>query len=800
MLRNYLKVAIRGLRRNSGASLINILGLSIGLACYILILLYVVNEMGYDRFHSKTDRIFRLTTIDEALGVTSNNVAITNPRMPAAAREEVAEVIDATRVQEQGRIRIEKGDDVFYSENAKSVEQNFFSIFDYNLEPADAVERFHQPLKMILTEEMARTTFGGEEAIGNLLNINDQDWEVVGVIRDVPSNSHLALDVLMSMYPTEADSSTAQYLDVWGGLGMIGYVELDDPSSEASVEGQLREIALSNDAPEFWVPQLQPLKDIHLGSSDILFDYYHVNKGDKVYVYSLSAVAIFVLLIAAFNFMNLATAKSSTRSKEVGIRKVLGGARRQLVRQHLGESVLLVLIATCVALLIVILAGPFLNLGLFEPIQTFLLHRPALIGMIFLSSVIIGLLSGLYPAFVLSGFQTSSILRGKFSGSNSGVGLRKALVILQFTASITMIIGTIFIYRQIDYIKNKDLGFTKDQIVTFQMTDPGMGENLVAFRDRLSAYEGVEKASLSNNMPGRTFGRTGITPEGYDPESDEDTWIVSVLAFDENYLDMMGMEVADGRAFDAASGTDQNEAVMVNESFVDQVGWEDPVGMKVTMGNNSERTIIGVVKNFHFADMKHSIEPIIMFYNPGPNGNLSFRLKNSNIRESMATAEELWNEFYPEYPFEYQFFDQEFNQVYAADERFSRLVTSFTWLAIFIACLGLFGLSAYMADQRRKEIGVRKVMGSSVSQVMVLLSREFILLIGISMVLAWPLAYWAINNWLGEFQYRIDLLTPVNLVIFLLAGLAALAIGLFTVSYQARAAALVNPVDSLKEE
>jgi putative ABC transport system permease protein len=400
----------------------------------------------------------------------------------------------------------------------------------------------------------------------------------------------------------------------------------------------------------------------------------------------------------------------------------------------------------------------------------------------------------------LSGFQTASILRGKFSGSRSGVGLRKALVILQFTASITMIIGTVFIYRQINYLKNKDLGFSKDQIVTFQMTDPGMGENLVSFRDRLMTYEGVEEASLSNNMPGRTFGRTGITPEGYDPESNEDTWIVSVMSFDEHYINMMGMQVMDGRAFDAASGTDQNEAVMVNEAFIEQVGWEDPVGMKVTLGNNSERTIIGVVKNFHFADMKHSIEPIIIFYNPGPNGNLSFRLNSENIRESMATAEELWNEFYPEYPFEYQFFDEEFNQVFAADERFSKLVVSFTWLAIFIACLGLLGLSAYMADQRKKEIGVRKVMGSSVGQVMVLLSKEFIILIGISMVLAWPLAYLAVNNWLSEFQYRIDLLTPFNLIIFLVAGLAALAIGLLTVSYQARAAAVVNPVNSLKEE
>ena len=492
---------------------------------------------------------------------------------------------------------------------------------------------------------------------------------------------------------------------------MIGYVQLEDPADELEVEQKLGEIAHSNDVPEFWIPQLQPLEDIHLGSTDILFDFYHINKGDRVYVYSLSAVAIFVLLIAAFNFMNLATAKSSTRAKEVGIRKVLGGARVHLIRQHLGESVLLVIIATVLAFLMVILAGNAINLGLYEPVQDFLFSRPELLGLILLSSIFLGILAVLYPAFVLSGLQTSSILRGKFSGSKKGIGLRKALVILQFTASITMIIGTVFIYRQINYIKNKDLGFSKDQVVTFQMNDPGMGQSMVSFRDRLLSFDGIESASISANMPGRTFGRTGITPEGFDPENNEDTWIVSALSFDHLYLDMMGMEISEGRNFNKGSEADQNEALLVNEAFIHQVGWEDPVGRKVTMGNNTERTIVGVVKDFHFADMKHTIEPLIMFYNPDASGNLSFRIKGDDIRGSMDYAEEVWNEFYPEFPFEYEFFDQEFNQLYAGDERFSRLVISFTWLAIFIACLGLFGLSAFMADQRRKGIGVRKVLG-----------------------------------------------------------------------------------------
>ncbi len=801
MLRNYLLVALRGIRRNKSASVINILGLSIGLSCYILILVYVINETSYDTFHDRSERLFRFTTIDEALGVSSNNVAITNPRMPAAAREEISEVQNATRMFQQGRMRVERDDEVFFSEHAKSVEKNFFELFDYQVQPAEFMEQFHAPRKIILTETFARTLFGEGPVLQEILRINENDYEVVGIMDDVKENSHLEFDMILSMYPAEADSSIAQYLDSWGGLGMIGYAELDSRESEGRVEEQMRDLALSNDVPEFWVPQLQPLEEIHLGSTNILFDYYHVNKGDQVYVYSLSAVAVFILLIAAFNFMNLSTAKSSTRAKEVGIRKVMGGSRGNLIRQHLGESVILVLLSTLIALAIVILVAPFVELGLPQSLSTFLWERPLTIVYILSSSLVIGLLAGIYPAFVLSGFNTAVILRGKFAGSKGGVGLRKGLVVVQFTASIVLIIGTVFVFRQLDYIKNKDLGFSKDQVVTFQVGDPGLAGQVTAFRDRLASYESIEEAAVSNNMPGSTFGRTGLTPEGAVQEGDDaETWIVSVMSFDHHYLDMMKMELADGRNFGANSESDQNNSVLVNEAFVREVGWEEPVGKTVTLGNGQERAVVGVVRDFHYASMKHNIEPLIMFYNPGPSGNLSFRIKAGEITSAMATAEELWGQFYPDYPFEYQFFDQEFNRIYQSDEQFSGLVINFTWLAIFIACLGLFGLSAYMADQRRKEVGVRKVLGSSVGQVIMLLSREFMILIMIAMVIAWPLAYYAISGWLGEFEYRIDLMSAANLLVFLLAGIVAMAIGLFTVGYQSRAAALVNPVNALKEE
>ena len=797
MLRNYLITAFRTLKNSKVSTIINVSGLAIGMACCLIIYIYVKNELSYDAFHSKADRIFRFYTIDEALGVTSNSVGITEPRMPAAAREEIPEILNTTRILNQGRLRIETDDKFVYTEDAKSVESAFFEIFDFELLDPEAAKSFSHPRKAILTESMAGKIFDDGQAVGEVISINDQDWEIVGLMADETRHSHLKLDLLLSLYPSQADSSLAQYLDSWQGLGMVGYAELNDASSEVSVETKMRELALKNEAPEFWIPQLQPLKDIHLKSSGILFDGYNENKGDIAYVYSLSAVGLFVLLIAAFNFMNLSTAHSSSRAREVGVRKVLGAFRYDLIQQHLGESLLICAISAVLAILLVLIVVPEINLDLNTGIYDFIFTRPDVYLAILGTTMVIGLLAGLYPAFVLSRFEAASILRGKFQTSQSGVALRKILVVAQFVASITMIIGTIFIYRQIKFIKNKSLGFNKEQVVTFNMNDRGMRENMTTFRDRLLEYEAIEAASASSNMPGRTFGRTGVTPEG--AAEDEQDWIVSALSFDENYLNVMDLKLAAGRFYSQEFGTDQEEAIIVNEALVSQVGWEDPIGKKLTFGNDSERTIVGVIKDFHFASMRHRIEPLIMFFNPGANSNLSLRI-NGDIPDVMGKIEEEWKSIYPDYPFDYGFFDQEFDNLYRSDENFSFLIANFTWLAIFIACLGLFGLSAHTAEQRRKEIGVRKVMGSSVSQIVMLLSREFVLLIVIATSLAWPLAYFAVTRWLGEFQYRIDLLSWQNLLIFIASGVIALFIGLCTVSYQSISAALINPVKSLRSE
>jgi putative ABC transport system permease protein len=797
MLKNYIKVALRGFVKSKGASFINILGLAIGLSCFTMIYVYVQSELSYDKFHKDSSHIFRVTTIDKALGVSSNNVGITNPIMTHAAEQGITDIIASTRISGQGRVRILNGEHEVFTEDAKSVETSFFDMFNFPLKEGSDTSKFSAPRKVILSSELADRTFKNEPAIGEIVRINEEDWEVVGVMEEINEKSHLKLDLLMSLYPSQADSSRASYLSSWRGLGMLGYIKVSDPAKSKEVEDQMNVLSHANEVPEFWVTKLQALEDAHLQSSQILFDGNNNNKGDVVYVYSLSAIAIFVILIAAFNFMNLSTAKSSTRAKEVGVRKVLGAQRQSLINQHLSESILVCLIALLLSFIMIGLVSPYAQLGFEENILSYLSSNSQILLFIVIVTLGIGVLAGVYPAFVLSGFNAVNILRGNFQTSKSGVALRKVLVVMQFVVSITLIVATLFINKQLDFLKKKSLGFSKEQIVNVRMNDQTLSQNMVAFRNQLLEYEGIADAGMSNNMPGRTFGRTGVTPEGV-PE-DEENWIVSALSFDEHYLDVMDMEVIDGRNYSPEHGTDEQDGILVNEAFIRQVGWSDALGKKLTMGNDQERTIIGIVKDFHFASMRHSIEPLIMFYNPDANGNLSIKI-NENTQAALTHIESVWSGIYGDYPFEYQFFEQEFAQMFESDDEFSGLVINFTWLAIFIACLGLFGLSSYMAEQRSKEIGIRKVLGSSVTQVVQVLTKEFVILILMACVLAIPVSYMAVSSWISEFQYKIDLLSISSMLTFALAGFLALTIGLLTVSYQSIYASLANPVNSIRSE
>ncbi|MBO3699636.1 ABC transporter permease [Roseivirga sp. E12] len=793
MFKNYLKIAFRSLLKSKGTSVINILGLSIGMACGIIIFLFVQNELSYDRFHSKSDDIFRVLTIDEALGVSSNLVGITLPALGPAMENDFPEVEKRVRMIPQGRQLINYEQQGFYTEHFAYAEPTLFEVFDFKLIDGDTEKALTEPNTVIFTESMAKKTFGSENPIGKRIDIGNQAGiEVVGIMADVPDNSHLNFDVVVSMQQADTTSGFAQFLRSWQSISMVTYVELADKGSEENVESKMEDLIRANNVGDNFKVTLQPLKDVHLNSSGILFENYNLNKTDIGYVYTLAAVGLFVILIASFNFMNLSTARSANRAQEVGVRKVFGAIRRQLINQFMIESVVLCLVSFVIAIGLVAITSTLINLPIEENLAIYFLgHLEWSLGALAFV-LLLGLFSGSYPALLLSGFNPISILRGSFKTSSKGVLLRKSLVIFQFTISITMIIGTAIVYDQLQHQRNIDKGFDPEQVVTLNVGHPSLQQSMPVLINKLEQSPDIITTARTGGMPGRTFGRRGVRPEGV---SQEDTWIISVLNFDEKFMELMDMEIVDGRGYDREMQTDQQQGLLINEAMVKELAWEDPVGRKITFGQQ-ERTVIGVVKDFHFTNMRHKIEPLAMFFNPNGGGNLAVKFASANVSETMDFIQSAWDEIFPNSPLEYRFFDEEFGQQYASDERFGKLVFSFTWLAIFIACLGLFGLSAFTAEQKTKEIGVRKVLGASIGGIVLLLSKQFSQLIGVAVILAVPVAYYLMSSWLSDFEYRVD----INWVWFLVSALAAIMIALLTVTFQSVKAATINPANSLRYE
>ncbi|MEZ4827487.1 MAG: ABC transporter permease [Bacteroidia bacterium] len=794
MLKNYMTIALRTLIRNRNTSLINIAGLATGLASCILIFIYVRIELSYDRFHPEPEKRFRVLTIDRALGITSNFVGITLPALGPAMAAEIPEVTQTVRINGGGRGLIKYEDKSLYSEDVKFVEPAFLDFFGFEWKRGEKGEALTRPYTGVVSESLAKKVFGDKDPIGQSIELNSNTQvEITGILADPPENTHLNYELLVSLYPSAQDSNIIRTLQSWQQISMITYVALNDPASEEKVESAMEEIIRKNDVGENFSVILQPLEEVHLYSSDVLFDGYNQNKTDAGYVFALLVVAIFIILIAAFNFMNLSTARSSVRAKEVGMRKVLGAFRRQLIIQFLSESVVLCLIALLLgvglaALIMEISDLPFRA----DPVGYLWKDKFLLAGMLG-GTVLLGIVAGTYPAFMLSGFEPVKVLKGKFLNTLSGIWLRRILVIVQFTASIVMITGTMVVYRQLEMIKNRDKGFDPAQIITLNIGNPGIRGKFEALETELTQNPRIRGLACSSSMPGRGFGRTGIRPEGV---AEEDIWIVSVMGMNEDYIPLMGMEMAAGRNFSPEHSTDSTQATIINEALAKALGWgEDAVGKAINFGP-TRTTVVGVVKDFHFASMRHQIEPMIMYYQPGVLNVLSVKMDAAEINGTLDHVREAWEKVNPGYPFEYVFFDEDFAQQFRSEETFARLIVFFTWLAIFISCLGLLGLSAFSAEQRTREIGIRKVLGASVVQVVGLLSREFAILVGIAAVIAVPLAWIAMNTWLESFAYRIS----IGWVVFVLSGFLALSIALLTNAWHAVRTAAANPSDALRYE
>jgi putative ABC transport system permease protein len=797
MFKNYLKVAFRNLKKNKGISFINVAGLSIGITSCILIFLYIQTQLSYDKQNTKFDRIFRVLTIDKALGVSSNMVGITLPALGPAMKNEFPQVKEEVRISRSGKNLIEYNQKSLYTKDLIYAEPSIFKVFDLDLVKGNKSTLLTKPNTAVLTEEMSGKIFGNENPVGKSFKVdNNTNIEVVGVLKNIPKTSHLAMDVVISLLPAAKDTNQINYLNSWNNISMSTYVLLDDPESEKSVESKLEPLIRKNNVGKNFNVTLQPLKDVHLKSSDILYDDANQDKGDIGYIYSLFAVALFIILIAAFNFMNLSTARSVNRAKEVGLRKVVGAVRSQLIFQYLGESVLLSFLSLFIAFILVECFAPLINLPIRGSYTAYFIEHPVFISGLVLGTLILGLLSGVYPAFILSKFRPASVLKGSAQNKKSGNLFRRVLVVVQFTASIGMIISTYIVYEQLNYIRSKNIGYSREQVMSLDLNDQQLQKNSNLLENEIQKLSSVESVSLSSNLPGRGFNRTGIQPEGY--SSKDDIWIVSIMSADEKFLHNMKMDIAEGRNFSLKFPADLKESVIINQAAAKALKWKDPLNKKFSFGANSKNQlkVIGVVKDFNFASMRHQIEPLLIVNQPAANNILSIRIKKGKIRDAIKSIEETWKKINPDRPFEFSFLDDEFEQLYKTESSFSSLISGFTFLAIFVACLGLFGLASFMAEQRTKEIGIRKVLGASVPGILYIMSKQFIILIALANLIAWPLAFYFMNDWLEDFAYRIN----IGIMTFIIAGVLTLLIALLTISYQAIKAASANPVKSLRYE
>jgi putative ABC transport system permease protein len=785
MVKNYVKIAFRNIQRHKMYSYLNIVGLAVGITCSLLITLWVLDELSFDRFHTYADRLFRVEFNQNYSGELFHVNVSPHPMAPALV-EEISEVEKATRVMPIGEILVKHADKAFYEDSVMAVDPSFFEMFSYPLIRGDSRKALDDPYSIILTEDRARAYFGHSNPIGKTLNVdNELDFTVTGVLKNIPSTGYLQFDMLV---PYELLRALGMNIDGWGFNTTLTFALLRKNADYKSVAQKVQALVAKHDDTEDQTYSLRPVTQIHL--------YSHFGFGDRrgqaQYVALFSAIAVFVLLIACINFMNLSTARSAKRAREVGMRKVVGAVKRQIIAQFYGESCIFTLIALILAFLCVYLALPAFNaltgkdisFGTFANGSTPL----AVLGIV----LITGFIAGSYPALFLSSFHPARVLKGTASSGASGAVFRKILVVIQFSLSISLIIGTGVVYSQLKYMKTKTLGYETDHLLSVQMWG-SVNESFGALKKELLKHPGVVAVSASSSKPSRIYSNAGGADwEGKDPEQDVSVNFTSV---DYDYFETAGMEMVGGRSYSRDFPADSDSAYVINEALQKLMGFDSAVGERFTFGERTG-TVIGVVKDFHFLSLRKKIEPLVLLLQPQNNANLLIRIQPENVVASLADIEETWRRVVPGFPFEYEFINEDFAIMYRTEQRMGSVLKYFSFLAVFVACLGLFGLASYAAEQRTREIGIRKVLGASLHQIAFGLCREFALLVLLANLVAWPVVYFAMRNWLGGFAYR----TTMGWEIFFLAGVLALVIALLTVSYQALKAALSNPARALKYE
>ncbi|MBL7855981.1 MAG: ABC transporter permease [Cyclobacteriaceae bacterium] len=796
MLRNLILIALRNIRKEKAYSLLNITGLTVGITCSLFLMLYIFDEISYDRYHTQAENIYRIVSnIKEPDNAFTWAVA----QVPLAdeLRDNYPEVKNVVRFIQMSPNTYKREDKELPNEDFYMADSTVFDMFTYPFVAGDPNTALDLPFSIVLTESIAKKYFANvTEGIGQTLtNQQGELFKITGVMKDVPLNSHFRFNALISR------NTRPQFTGSWGGFGVYTYIQLPPGYDLTKMDASLEKVVKEKVNPVFEQVgikvqyELQRITDIHLKSK--IQDEAEAG-GDMSYIYIFSAVAIFMLVIACINYMNLATARSANRAKEVGIRKVMGSQRQQLVFQFVTESVVMTLIAVTISLALVFVLLPSFNLLANKALQfSSLLQTQVLLGL-GLIVLITGLAGGSYPAFYLSGFNPVNVLKGKLAARGGNVWLRKSLVVVQFTLSIFMLISTLVVFDQLKFLRNKDLGFDKQQVVRLDVSSRNRQQSASVLMDKLRQSAAVERVGQGDSSPGQGVGKLLFQVE--DNEGKLVDRGVDVFGVDQDFVTALGMKVVKGRDFSRDVASDTIAAVIVNEAMVKRMAWDEPLGKRFVLGTQQgpqERKVVGVIQDYHQNSLYDAIEPIMILI--GQQFNYAFvKTKGGDIRQSLAAVEKIWKEVYPNEPFDYQFLDEDFNSQYQGDEKRSRIFTLFSGLTIFIACLGLLGLAAFTTEQRTKEIGVRKVIGASVGGLVRLVSKEYFALVAIGLVLAIPLAWYFTENWLQNFAYRIDMKGEWPML--LVSAAMAFVVTALTVGFHVVKAAMSNPVKSLRTE
>ena len=800
MFRKSLIFALRGLSKNKFYSLINIAGLALGIACCTMILLYVHDDFSYDKHNEHYEDTY-IVCINAVMENVAKRYPITNIAAPPVMKEQFPEIKNYARIDTRGRLLVRIGDKQLYVDDVVCADSTVFDVFTYKFKYGSPVNALNRVNSVVLTESLAHKLFGDIDPTGEVINVDhDLDCQVTAVVEDLPHNSHMPVNMLISYQSIHNDDPNSP--NYWYNFNQFSYILLQPGTDPYQLEQKFPAFVDKYIGPFMQKMGIKmsfflvPLKDIHLYPD---FDLNIPGSSNIVYTYVFLGIAILILAIASFNFINLSTARSLTRAREVGVRKAVGASRGRLVRQFLMESLMITIISMILALLIVEIAMPLFNSLSGRAISINLLNLPFLILTVLGITTIVGLIAGIYPALLLSSFRPVEVLKSSMFRDKSGALLRRILVGLQFVISIVLIIGAITIYRQVDYIKTVNLGFEGSQVLVLSELDDNIRQSITPLIAEFKNIPGVLDASAADCIPGEFADKNTVVPEGF---TAEESRLVDFIGVDYDYFNTMGIEMAAGRNFSPEITSDSSNAIIINETAAREFGWDDPLGKRIiiTVGDSIEpedgRSVIGVVRDFHMRSLHDKVEPMCILFGDTDVDNICVKLSGENIAGTMKSLESKWDRITQGYPFEYKFLNAFFNEMYEREVRLAQISFLFSVLAIIIGCLGLLGLTAYVLERRVKEIAIRKVLGASEYSIVALFSREFAWLVIIASLIAWPLSYYFLNRWLSDFAYRTNLALPI----FITASVIALVMALGTITALALRAALTNPVKSIRTE